>query len=192
MSYAKLFAWANKKTSLPIKVTDVKAWIIEEKLQEQIYFIKADTNPLVLKGFVRQYHAPHAVYDHSPDRCANIYYSSNLNVCWKRFVCCKEMMHIFDSQKARASTKDEVRKLLEDMTSPIDISKLSEQQSSEFVCEFYALHVLFPQSIRDQLKAQYDAGNMSSYDVALLARIPEYYIPFAMGDKYQNIKQFLK
>lgn len=192
MSYTNLVKWAAKQTAFPVRVKAVRDWFIEKKLQEEIYFIKAQIDKNILRGYIKQIHVPNAVYDADPNRASFIYYSDMLNVCWKRFVCCKEMMHVFDSTEEIAGDRESVKKLLSDITSPFDPNDVSDQHISEYLAELRALHVLFPIHARNKFKPFYDSGALSAYEVALSLRIPEYYVPSAMDDKYEAMLPVLK
>lgn len=189
MPYNDLLGWANQKTSLPIKVDDIKVWFLNNRLQERICFIKAQIDSTILRGYITQYTTRNAVYCNDTERCSDIYYSSELNICWERFVCCKEMLHIFDLKNEMASNKGDVKKLLTDITSPLppDHKNISLQLITEHICEFITIEVLFPKSLRDKISPYYENGKLSAYEIALLARIPEYYVPVALDGRLDKV-----
>ena len=113
-----------------------------------------------------------------------ITYGAHLNMCKRRFVWCKELMHIFDTYDGCVKTADEYRGLLEEIElKPIEPSEayLSENQA-----KWLALLVLCPKTQRDEMKKRAVAEGLSDYDVALHFRIPEVIVPSLFSDYYDK------
>lgn len=111
-------------------------------------------------------------------------YSDTLNRCHRRFVCCKEIMHAFDSDAEKASSRELFVRLLRELeTSPLEPSALLQ---SENRAEWMALLALCPKPRRDALKAQYDAREITMRQIAELIAIPEWAIHALMSDAYDD------
>jgi len=109
-------------------------------------------------------------------------YSDSLNRCHRRFVCCKEIMHAFDNEDEKASTREKFVRLLRELeTAPLENSPLL---SSENRAEWMALLTLCPKPRRDALKAQYEAKDITMRQIAEQILIPEWAIHALMSDAY--------
>ncbi|MEM6858619.1 MAG: hypothetical protein AAF559_12170 [Pseudomonadota bacterium] len=115
---------------------------------------------------------------------ALISYANHLNMCERRFVWCKEMMHIFDTVDGCVSTPDEYRGLLRE----IEMKPLepSESYLTENLAKWMALLILCPKEQRDRMKAEHEAGQLSDYDVALAFRIPEVVVSSLFSEYYDT------
>jgi hypothetical protein len=113
---------------------------------------------------------------------ALITYNNKLNWCQKRFVWCKEMMHIFDTSEGCVTTPDEYRGLLQEIEmKPIDPSVA---YLSENTAKWLALLTLCPKVQRDNLKPLWEESRLSDYEVALALRIPEVVVSSLFSDYY--------
>lgn len=100
-----------------------------------------------------------------------ITYDNKLNFCQRRFVWCKELMHIFDTEDGSVKTADEYRGLLTEIElKPIEPS---ESYLSENQAKWLALLILCPKVQRDAMKSRAALEGLTDYDVALSLRIPE-------------------
>lgn len=116
-----------------------------------------------------------------------ITYCAALSLPEQRFVWCKEMMHIFDTEDGCVKTEEEYRGLLTEIElKPIDASTA---YLSENTAKWLALLVLCPKPQRDQMKARVQAGELTDYDVALHFRIPEVIVPSLFSDFYDRYYQ---
>ncbi len=113
-----------------------------------------------------------------------ITYCSDLSMSEQRFVWCKELMHIFDTEDGSVKTEDEYRGLLKEIElKPIEPSKA---YLSENTAKWLALMVLCPKIQRDEIKARVDEGELTPYDVALHFRIPETIVPSLLSEYYDR------
>ena len=168
----------------PIRVeTDLCPKIIELTSQDEITFTSVELDPDVSLGHMKQYQRHPAVYA-LPISVTDIRYHRGLNTCWRRFVCAKELMQIFDSDAERADSDLKFRRLLGELeTAPLP-GQESPMYNSEFKTQWMALAVLCPVPVRDRLIERFRAGHMTSYEVALELRVPEAVIGAIAGDNY--------
>lgn len=113
-----------------------------------------------------------------------ITYDKNLSFCGQRFVWCKELMHIFDTEGGSVKTDPEYRGLLQEIElKPIDPSEayLSENQA-----KWLALLILCPKIQRDEMKERARREGLTPYDVALHLRIPEVIVGSLFSEYYER------
>ncbi len=102
---------------------------------------------------------------------ALITYGDDLNWCERRFVWCKELMHIFDTEDGQVKTPEQYRGLLTEIEMrPIGPS---ESYLSENTAKWMALLILCPKEQRDRMMAEKKEKGLTDYDVALSFRIPQ-------------------
>ena len=113
-----------------------------------------------------------------------ITYASDLSNCEKRFVWCKEMMHIFDTEGGCVKTEEQYRGLL----SEIELKPLepSEAYLSENQAKWLALLILCPKPQRDAMMRRKASEGLTDYDVALHFRIPEAVVPSLFSEYYDR------
>lgn len=109
------------------------------------------------------------------------------NMCKKRFIWCKELMHIFDTEDGCVKTAEEYRGLLRE----IELKPIEPSTSylTENTAKWLALMVLAPKEQRDALMAQAENDGLSEYDVALRLRIPEVIVKSLFSDYYDTYYQ---
>jgi hypothetical protein len=118
------------------------------------------------------------------DTVANIRFDKSLNRCWRRFVCCKELMHVFDSESERVSSRDRFLRLMKDIDNRPMAGDQSDMFTSEMNAEWMALIALCPKRLRDKYMQQYVDRTLSPYDVGLMFKIPEAVVKSLMSDYY--------
>lgn len=102
-----------------------------------------------------------------PFDVAVIRYAETLDQSWRRLVCCKEMMHIFDGSKGKTSSKERFFTLLEELeTKPLEQDE-SDMCKAERQALWMALLVLFPERLRNA----YVRDGMSKDDMRDIASI---------------------
>lgn len=194
MSVKKLIANFQGRTEFPILVDEVTAWLLANGYKDEIKFYPVEMNEDILKGIICQYviSNPTGVYT-DPKHVAEITYCKTLNPCWTRFVCCKELMHLMDDQTARTYTADQIGKLTLNLTSPAGMggTALPADLLAEQNAIIKALSVLVPLGIIPKLHEQYKAGLKNAYDIALMLRIPEYYVKLLFSTEYQEMAAIL-
>lgn len=141
----------------------------------------------------------HMVYDKDRDSpyadeftVASIRLDRRLNRCWRRFVGCKELMHVFDSPAARADNREKFVTLLRELERKPLIQDMSPMAISEANAYWMAIVVLCPEHIRNKMKQELDTHRMTAFEVATRLRIPEKYIPAIMSEYYDRVLDGLK
>jgi hypothetical protein len=188
MTFARLYEYACDLRQYPVVlegVIDQKA--MELGSQDELYYVAADLDPVISLGHIKQYRVPALVYDQDPKWVTEIRYCNDLNECWKRYVCCKELMHIFDNADERVNCPDRFIKLLDEIESPLPSDLASPMYKTETRTMWMALAILCPEPVRAHFKPKWDSKELSDYDVALELKIPEGTIKAAMADSFAAI-----
>jgi len=191
LSFKKLYNTVDASDKLAISVNDEILPLCSRYTGENnINFIKTPINEDIVLGYMIKSGelGPPYVGD---TLCCDIFYSNDLNDCWRRLVCAKELMHLFDPATARADNKTRFIKQLSDLTAPPQDTP-SDQVNAENRAYWMAIAALCPLSLVDIFRDKWESKNMSDYDIALKFRIPEAYVPLVMSENYgPNVKLIL-
>jgi hypothetical protein len=176
-------------TVLPIDPDDVKAQIIEYGVKDQIYFVGVTLDERILRGALIHYTIPTGVYA-DPKICADVNYDIGQERKWRRVICCKELLHILDHSMGRTATREACERLIDDLvilfnngaSEPFSIEKL--EAWADTLMFYYAIAVLFPMEVRNELYPEFMAGRISLEEIARNADLPEELIEIAMNDAW--------
>jgi hypothetical protein len=186
MSLSKLVARFQDAPGAPILVDNIRNTIVDMGLIDEVQFLRAEMDDVKVKGFIRKFTFHSAPYA-EPTRSANIYYAKNLNECWRRLVCAKELVHLVDRPGVAVSSAEALKSLLVGLTSSAEPVDLDERCQADIVAEITALPVLVPLPIRNQLLGPVKSCRMSSHDVAYYFRIPQKYVAFIMSPAFDML-----
>jgi hypothetical protein len=171
---------------VPIKIDWLRPLIEERGWVDRIIWEKYHCDEINIAAQVSFFKAQMGAYAAVGDY-ARIQYSRSLNLCWQRFVICKEMYHcMIDKEQAhRVTGVEQLMKLAEYLVSETTPTmERYEAYDTEFYAEILALETLFPLELRQYHRAAYEAGEISDYQLALRYRIPEDYARSAMYPDY--------
>lgn len=108
---------------------------------------------------------------------AKIWYSTELNVCWSRFVICKEAFHLLCGDEKNYSS-DPVTLVNGLLTStPIGIDG---EQDAEQLAMYGAMELLVPANFDSELYSM-EANGKTHYEIAYKFRVPEKIIAFRLS-----------
>lgn len=176
---------------VPIKINYLRPMIEDRGFIDNINWEKFHFPAQHIVALIKTYKAEMGVYAGTGDY-ARIQYSSDLNFCWTRFVIAKEMCHclIDEGEDERITSSNKLMKLGESLVSD-DTATLPEfpPYITERNAEFLAVETLFPLELRKSHVAEYNAGQITTYQLALRYRIPEYYTGVAMMPNYMEAVQ---
>jgi hypothetical protein len=191
MSFSQLYDFSSQLKIYPVKLEGVlDAKVIELTAQDDIYYVGMDLDPAISLGHIKQYRALSGVYAEAR-WVTEIRYSKELNPCWYRYVCCKELMHVFDTDDELTPSWEKLDQLLGEIESPLPSDKQSAMFKSETRTMWMALAVLCPLPLRDYYQPMWTDGSMSDYEIALELRIPETLIQTIMADSYPTVIESL-
>lgn len=191
MSLKKLLTAFEVYENMPISVNDVRDWIIEHSSQDEINIYLTDTDPKILNGAIAKYTRSSAVYG-EPVCGSIIEISKYHNQCYRRFVVCKELIHIMDHEKAATKTDAEIEQLISQLAFA-DTSNQKEQLKKDYLAdksaEFKALAVLAPEQIINDLRVPYENGIKTDRDIAVFLQIPEVYISLLFSTNFEKLRK---
>jgi hypothetical protein len=191
MSFKKLYNFAVELRQYPVILEEVlDAEAVRLSSQDELYYVPVDLDPDISLGHIKQYRVPGGVYGEIK-WITEIRYFADLNMCWQRFVSCKELMHVFDSPEERVDSGKKFSQLLDEIEAPLPVDASSPMYRSESRTKWMALAVLCPVPIRDIFKPKWLAKELSDYEVALELRIPEGLIHTVMSDRYDAVLEYL-
>lgn len=190
MNFTDLYLYASAFETPQISVESLRARVqVEHDVIERVDFWGCDLDDDISLGHMLLEMDRTSAYD-GEFVVASIRFDRTLNTCWRRFVCCKELMHVFDG--ALEKTSDRVRFFR--LMNELENGALAEAQSlmfkSERNAQWMALIALCPKDLREKHKRDYVAG-ATEYDIALRLRIPEGCIKALMSDEYDKSLEIL-
>ena len=196
MSLRKILDHYSSYENIPIKVSDIRDSIIDYGFQDEIEFIESNIDDSILRGIFKQFNKHKAVYG-EPIRVTHIYYPRTANNCWRRFICCKELMHIFDSVAERTCSEKDVIHLVESLSFSHN-PQYTENTTPDLVAEarafWLALCVLVPDDFMDKLKNSIENNQINDeliYDVANQLKIPSVFVPILFKEEYREFRKKL-
>lgn len=125
-----------------------------------------------------------SAYEEPDEWVVLITFNSELNMCKKRFVWCKELMHAFDDPDGSVKNESDYRELLEE----IEIKPLepSDKYISENWAKWMALLILCPKTFRDEIVGSRKDGTKTDYEIAFDFRIPESIVKSLFSQSYDD------
>jgi hypothetical protein len=117
---------------------------------------------------------------------ANIRFDKKQNRCWTRFICCKELMHVFDSEAQSVNNRQKFLHLMTELQQRPMKGDISAMFSSELDAEWMALLVLCPERLRVNWRQRWIDKELPDYDIALALRIPEIFVKPIMDEYYET------
>ena len=194
MSVIGLIDHFSTFTELPIKVADVVALILKMGIQDEIQFIGVDLDTAVLRGQICRYTRRNTVYG-DPIWCSDIYYARGQDAEWRRIVCVKELIHIFDKNSRVTVSEKDVRHLIDRISMPPDLQNIRNdglQVGMDRLADMQALAILLPKDARDLLMPHYEAEKLTDGDIASIACVPERYVRLVMSKQWNDILPALR
>lgn len=168
---------------------DIVPRITRLTAQDKVYFVAADLDTNVSFGHFKRAREQDVPYG-DPVWITEVRYARSLNMCWRRFVCCKELMHAFDSPEEQASSPERFRRLLTELELPPP--NQSPMLHSENRTIWQAMAALAPARLIAKFNQPYALGTISNYDIAMELRIPEFYVPHIMHEAFPRVVQSLR
>jgi hypothetical protein len=123
---------------------------------------------------------------------SNIYFNDQLPEAWVRLVCCKEMLHVFDSDSDTSSTRKEVESLITGLTSGATLREQVEKLGAEIGNQFVALVVLVPLDLLVPYEVRYRRGEMSDSDVAAAFGVPDLFVKLLFDNSFKTLARLYR
>lgn len=187
MRYSDLYAYVQGSTASVVSVKDLAAQICAHHGNDvgivNFWPVELDSN--ISFGHIKYEWDRDSPYEEE-FRIANIRYDKTLNRCWTRFVCCKELMHVFDKPEERVDTREKFFRLMSELESLRLKEDMSPMFYSELEAQWMAIILLCPPRLRNVYKPLFENKSMSAYNIALKLKIPEAAIRNTMNDYYDQ------
>jgi len=103
-----------------------------------------------------------------------------------RFALTKELMHVFDTEEERTSTRQRFIELMREIQNVPLSEHASPRYRSEIATKWMAAIILCPHKIREPILMEYRAGKLSDAEVATLLKVPRSVVPDIMDDYYER------
>ena len=174
----ELIKYFEDRTELPVEVEDIAAAIIKLGFQDNIHFFDISADLSRIRGTFYQFWYRPGVYA-DPLMITLVPYNKNDSLEWQRIVCCKEMMHIFDSDLERTDTKEEVPEFLDKILGPLstdDYGVADFMAAKDKVAMYQCLPLLLPsaaiqiarQAVADEILTIEDVARKASMPASLV------------------------
>jgi hypothetical protein len=185
----------SRQESLPIDVNDVLSVLLgDDGIEDDVKFIAVELDTAILRGWCKIWHERNGVYGQELTRNVNVYYVKDDPNEWKRFVCCKELMHLLDPESARTETLAEIDQLAARIGLPPELQDPMAdgvQANTDRLAELRAAAVLLPLAARDILLSPLADGKITLPDIAELADIPGKYAGLVMSSIWPRVHEAL-
>ncbi|MDA9208565.1 hypothetical protein N9O61_06765 [Octadecabacter sp.] len=181
------------RTDLPIEISEIRDEIVKQGFQDRIILCSQPLDPGVLKGIYYQWTEHNGVYS-DPELISLIVFSNEVNLCWQRLICAKEMVHVCDLQIAKSSSIEEISELARKVIGPFETTDLDVgdlMASFDKLAQYQSLNLLFPKAARNLAKQKLEKDEITTFEIAEWSRIPEELVRLALSEKWETISQLL-
>lgn len=121
---------------------------------------------------------------------ADIFVAKNdVTFCQQRLIATKELAHLIIDDADTESNN--IIELISDIVYQADVAEINEQMQSESLAYHVALDLLFPWEYRKDIKAEYDAKNIQSIDIAEKFKIPRKDVERCLSDQMFGAYEYL-
>lgn len=176
-------------TELPIEVEEIAAEIKALGFQDEVHFYDVGADPAQIRGAFYQFTHRPGLYA-EPLLVTLVPYNANDPLEWQRVVCCKEMMHIFDSDLERTDTEEEVPEFLDKLLGPLstdDFGVADFMAAKDKVALYQSLPLLLPKAALQIARQAVREGEKTADEVAEWARIPVILVRMMLEDEWDTI-----
>jgi len=188
-----LIEYFSRMHELPIKIEDIASQINAMGIQDEIYIFQADTNPTKVRGGFHQFTYSKGVYA-DPQRVTHIVCSKNVPLEWRRVICAKELVHIFDTTAARTSTKEEASQLLDRLVGPLsseDYGLVDLQAAQDRLALYQSLPLLMPNAALSVARDSVARNLKTIEDVSRWACMPIEFVRLMLSDEWKDVNGVL-
>ena len=183
----------EQRTELPIEVEEIASAIVELNLQDHLFFFDVSADPSKIRGAFYQFRYRPGVYA-DPLLISLIPYNSNDSLDWQRVICCKEMMHIFDSDLERTDTKEEVPEFLDKLLGPLstdDFGLADFMAAKDKIAVYQCLPLLLPRAALQAGRQAVSAGHLTAEEIAEKAVMPVNLVRLMLEEEWDRLNGIL-
>ncbi|MBO6835029.1 MAG: hypothetical protein JJ878_11640 [Alphaproteobacteria bacterium] len=190
---ARVKAFVGHRTEaghLPYQVEHVRQAVVETTNVDRVALFRVPSGECPIYGKYELSRRETAPYT-GMELHADVYFTDQLNYCWRRFVVTKELCQcIFDVEAARVQTTKDVDQLVDMLRSQASSGGTAgwlPTAHSEQFSVWAALEVLCPVEDRLKLQDAYNRQALSTMQLARAFRIPVEYMTFAMENAFIDL-----
>lgn len=186
MNFIDLYRFANEQTDDSVPVESLRKQVIAHHTTVgDVEFWGCQLDSDVSRGHMVLSLDRSSAYDDAYI-VASVRFDADLDKAWRRYVCCKELMHVFDDSFQRVDCREKFLRLMEELeNNPIAVNQ-SEMFKSERDAEWQALLALCPPRLRQMYKPVFDSGELDADAVAARLIVPPVLIRAIMGAQYER------
>lgn len=178
--------------SLPVEIPTIRDALVDLHIQDRIIFYPDnEMNPEELRGVYYQYRVRSGVYA-DPENISLIIYCARLSIPWQRIICCKELVHIFDTDFETTDLAEEIDGLIDRLLGPFsteDISVYDIMAAKDRLALYQCLPLLFPESERIKYKELLIRNAVTIESIAKAACLPETFVRLLMSDEWPSLAE---
>jgi hypothetical protein len=185
----KLIERFQDRTKLPIEVDEIAAEIAALGLQDEINFYHIGADPAQIRGAFYQFTHRPGVYA-EPVLVTLVPYNDDDPLEWQRVVCCKEMMHIFDSDLERTDTEEQVPEFLDKLLGPLstdDFGAADFMAAKDKVALYQCLPLLLPRAALQIARKAVADDLKTAEEIARWAGIPVNLVIMMLQEDWDTI-----
>lgn len=175
-------------TKLPIKLRDVRDFILERRVASRIERYETNLDPTLLRGGMHSYYDLSPPYVERP-LIVRIGYPKDATEGVQRLIQVKEMLHILDPADATSPTKDDVERFIGDLLVEEAEKEIGLAAHEDHTKLLNALCILMPRDALDIIRPAYKRGDISVDQIAVEAKIPKAYASVTMTDSWRKIAE---
>jgi len=179
----------RNRVELPIDVQEIADAITHLGFQDEIRFYDVEADPTRIRGVFDQFTYRPGVYA-DPQLVTLIPYNSSDPLEWQRVVCCKEMMHIFDSELEKTDTKDEIPDFLDKLLGPLstdDFGVADFMAAKDKVALYQYLPLLLPKAALQVARKAVEDGLKTPEEIADWAKMPMNLVQLMLQKEWDTI-----
>mgnify|MGYP006870081088 CR=1 FL=1 len=190
----KLIKSFEGRTDLPIEVEEIATAIISEGLQDEIHFVPVEADPNRIHGAVGRFrYRPRPYAD--PIWVAHIPFNSRDSLEMQRVTCCKELIHLFDSDLERTDTEEEVPAFIARLLGPFssdDLGLADLMAGKDKLAVYMCLPLLLPKAALRFLRQEVKAGRLTSTEAAEIACMPLDLVVLMLDENWDSVNGALE
>lgn len=185
----KIIADIEHRDELPVEVSEIVDAIIAEGCEDIIFLKGVDADRSEVHGAFWKFVRHTGVYS-DPQHVAIIPYNQNDPIEWQRVTCCKELMHLFDSDLERTDNAEEVPALIDRLLSRFssdEVGKADLMASKDKLALYMCLPLLLPKAALLQARAAVASGAKTEEEIASAASMPLDLVRLMLDEEWDSL-----
>lgn len=173
-------------TALPIKLSDVKASVLERGSVDKIVRVPVEMDGYVIQGGFHRYRDLSS-YDRKT--VALIGYPKDATEGLQRVIQVKEMLHVLDPDEATSPTVSKVNALIDDLMLEEAERAIGMPAEYDHKGLLRAMCILMPRDALDTVRPVFKNGKITIPQIAAWAKLPEGLVAVTLRDSWRNLAE---